>query len=479
MFRRVAIIGGGAAAVALLSELVERASAPLHLDWYTGGAAQPGRGLAYGTTSARHLLNVRAATMGMFSRKPRGFLDFAQRADPNAAGTDFLPRRLYGDYLEEEAARALAQSRQRRVDVRVVPFAVDALVPETDGVTVIQGERASRADAAVLAIGALPVRPLAGVDDALVADGRYVLAPWEFLAQAPADDAPREVALVGLGLTAVDMLLELAVRWPNAHFTAVSRHGHLPAAHLPLSTEPDDDGRALVEAMHEIPELRRWLRLLREAIASTDDWRVVIDSLRPYTPNLWGALPMAERARFLRHARWAWERARHRMAPQVQQELLALERDGRLRRVSGRVVGARAHGQRVLLEIRQPGASTALPADLAIQTIGLDTDLRATAHPLMRQLVTNGHVTPDPLGLGCQATTEGQLCRDGTPWPRLFATGSLLRGARWESTAMPEIRLQARQLAGRLLEPGERRGERATATGKLEALASGAGRLAR
>jgi len=453
MFRRVAIIGGGAAAVAVLSELVDSASAPLHLDWYTGGAARPGRGLAYGTESARHLLNVRAATMGMFSRKPRGFLDFVQRIEPQVAGTDFLPRQLYGDYLEEEAARALSQSRSRSVDVRVVPFAVDALVPEADGVTVIQGERATRVDAAVLAIGALPVRPLPGVEPTLLDGGRYIIDPWSLLARAQSTPAPREVALVGLGLTAVDVLLELAVRWPATHFVAVSRHGRLPAAHLPVSTVPDDDGAALVEAMHDAPEIRRWLHLLREAIAGTDDWRVVIDSLRPTTTALWAALPAPERARFLRHARWAWERARHRMAPQVEQQVRALERGGRLRRVRGRVVAARAEQERVRLEVRHAGASTPLLTDLAIQTVGLDTDVRSTAHPLVRQLVTNGHLTPDPFGLGCVATLDGHLCHDGKAWPRLFGIGSLLRGARWESTAMPEIRLQARQLAGQLLEP--------------------------
>ncbi|WP_424684153.1 FAD/NAD(P)-binding protein [Frateuria sp. YIM B11624] len=453
MFRRVAIIGGGAAAVALLSELVERAHAPLHLDWYTGGATHPGRGVAYGTASSRHLLNVRAATMGMFSPRPRGFLDFAQRADPQVAGTDFLPRRLYGDYLEDEAARALAQSRDRGVDVRVVPFAADAVVPETGGVTVLQGERASHADAAVLAIGALPVRPLEGVDAALLGDGRYVIDPWALLARTEASPAPREVALVGLGLTAVDVLLELAGRWPDTRFTAVSRHGRLPATHLPAATMPDDDGGALVDAMHDAPEVRRWLHLLREAITASDDWRVVIDSLRPSTAELWDALPAPERARFLRHARWAWERARHRMPPQVEQQVLALEREGRLQRVSGRVTGARPAQGRVQLDMSHAGVSTALLADMAIQTIGLDTDVRTTAHPLMRQLVTNGHVTPDPFGLGCQATPDGRLCRDGTPWRRLFGIGSLLRGARWESVAMPEIRLQARMLVGQLLEP--------------------------
>jgi uncharacterized NAD(P)/FAD-binding protein YdhS len=180
---------------------------------------------------------------------------------------------------------------------------------------------------------------------------------------------------------------------------------------------------------------------------------VVIDSLRPYTPELWEALPMPERARFLRHARWAWERARHRMPPQVEQQVLALERDGRLRRVGGRVTGARPCQDRVELEVWHAGAGSSLSADLAIQTIGLDTDVRNTAHPLVRQMVTNGHLTPDPLGLGCQATPDGHLCHDGTPWPRLFGIGSLLRGARWESIAMPEIRLQARMLAAQLLEP--------------------------
>ena len=455
MIRRVALLGGGAAAAALLSELVECARAPLHLDWYTGGVERPGRGVAYGTDSSRHLLNVRAATMGMFSRSPRGFLDFAQRIEPQVAGTDFLPRRLYGDYLEEEVARTLARSRSRGVDVRVVPFAAEALVPELDGVTVIQGERATRVDAAVLAIGALPVRPIAGVEQVLLDDGSYVIDPWALLARARPDAAPREVALVGLGLTAVDVVLELAVRWPETRFTAVSRHGRLPSTHLPASTVPDDDGGALVDAMREAPEIRRWMHLLREAIAGADDWRVVVDSLRPYTPDLWDALPTTERARFLRHARWAWERARHRMPPQVERQVLALERDGRLRRVSGRVIGAGREGGRVRLAVEHAGACTSLLADLAIQTIGLDTDARNTAHPLMRQLGTNGHVTPDPFGLGCQATLDGHLCREGAPWLRLFGIGSLLRGARWESPAMPEIRLQARTLAGRLLqEPG-------------------------
>jgi len=38
-------------------------------------------------------------------------------------------------------------------------------------------------------------------------------------------------------------------------------------------------------------------------------------------------------------------------------------------------------------------------------------------------------------------------------WPNFFAIGSMLRGTLWETTAIPEIRQQARSLAERILGP--------------------------
>ena len=337
MFQRVAIIGGGAAAATLLGELLARKLPhPLHLDWYTGGVSH-GRGLAYGTTSDRHLLNVRAASMSLFANQPGGFLDFVKRNDPATAGTDFLPRRYYGDYLEAEVAGALQRSRANGHDVNVVPFAVEALVPEHDGITVIHGEENRRMDAAVLAIGSLPPQPLDGVSDEILASGRYVVDPWPLLASTRIITAPRSVVLIGLGLTAVDVLLELSARWPKAHFTALSRHGLLPEAHLNAAAAPDGDSAELIEAMREVPEIRRWIHLLRDAMVDESDWRTILDSLRPHTSSLWRELDPEQRGRFLRHARWAWERARHRMPQQVAKAIAALESEGRLHRRRGRM----------------------------------------------------------------------------------------------------------------------------------------------
>jgi uncharacterized NAD(P)/FAD-binding protein YdhS len=451
MFQRVAIIGGGAAAATLLSELLgRRPPRMLHLDWYTGGGAL-GRGVAYGTRSPRHLLNVRAASMSMFAGKPRGFLDFVQRDDPSIAGTDFLPRFRYGDYLEAEVAHALQQGALHGHDVHVIPLAVDALVPERDKVTVICGERARGAGAAVLALGALPPQPLGGVSADALASERYVVDPWPLLAGAGADPAPRKVVLIGLGLTAVDVLLELSAQWPRAEFTAISHHGRLPEAHPNTAAAPYGDNAALVESMREAPDIRRWLSLVREAARQGADWRTVVDSLRPHTPGLWNELPLPQRARFMRHLRWAWERARHRMSPAVCRTIATLEQTGRLQRRRGHVQAVDLAGDALQLTLTRAGALQTMRADLVIQATGLNLDVNRTDHPLMRQLVTNAHVTPDPLGLGVQADGDGRLRHDDQHWPNLFAIGSLLRGSRWESIAMPEISQQARALADRLL----------------------------
>jgi len=451
MFQRVAIIGGGAAAATLLSELLgRRPPRMLHLDWYTGGGAQ-GRGVAYDTRSPRHLLNVRAASMSMFAGKPRGFLDFVQRDDPSIAGTDFLPRFRYGDYLEAEVAHALQQGTVHGHDVHVIPLAVDALVPERDKVTVICGDRARCVGAAVLALGALPPQPLDGVSADVLASDRYVVDPWPLLAGAGVDPSPRKVALIGLGLTAVDVLLELSAQWPRAEFTAISRHGLLPEAHLNAAAAPFGDSAELVESMRETPDIRRWLRLVREATRQGADWRTIVDSLRPHTPGLWNELPIPQRARFLRHLRWAWERARHRMPPQVCRAIAALEQAGRLQRRRGYVQAVDLSGDALQLTLTRAGAMQTMRADLVIQTTGLNLDVSRADHPLVRQLITNMHVTPDPLGLGMQAGSDGRLLHDGQCWPNLFAIGSLLRGSRWESIAMPEISQQARSLADQLL----------------------------
>src|ERR1700740_687347 len=69
-----------------------------------------------------------------------------------------------------------------------------------------------------------------------------------------------------------------------------------------------------------------------------------------------------------------------------------------------------------------------------------------------RQLVQaplrTGMARPDPLQLGFDVTIEGALLtRCGTPSRWLFAVEPLTKGAAWEITAVPDLRMQCRDVA--------------------------------
>jgi uncharacterized NAD(P)/FAD-binding protein YdhS len=238
------------------------------------------------------------------------------------------------------------------------------------------------------------------------------------------------VLLVGTGLTAVDVALTLTADGRRtAPVVAVSRRGLLPLTHTPAAPPP------AIPALGDCASLRQVVRAVRAAAAEAGDWRHVVDGLRPHLDGLWTALTHAEQDAFLRHLARQWECHRHRMAPVV----------------AARVAELRANG---LLEIRAGGAE-AWPgrADFAavIDCAGPGR-LPGAAGPLIRGLLAAGVARPGPHGLGLDIDPRGRLVgAGGRVHDRLWLVGPLRRGAGWETTAVPEIRAQARRLAADLV----------------------------
>ena len=56
-------------------------------------------GPAYSIDADYLLLNVRAGQMGAFSEDPEHFLTWVQERGAHAGRSDFLPRRLFRDYI--------------------------------------------------------------------------------------------------------------------------------------------------------------------------------------------------------------------------------------------------------------------------------------------------------------------------------------------------------------------------------------------
>ncbi|TDR38755.1 putative NAD(P)/FAD-binding protein YdhS [Tahibacter aquaticus] len=453
MGTKVAIVGGGAAAAFVITELLEHGvGMPAELHWYSGRRGGS-RGVAYATPVDEHLLNVRATAMGLNSAEPTEFLDFARQHLPNARGGDFLPRRLYGDYLEARVSRAFEGASFRGIRASRLRTEIDSIAPAAGGGYVLTDSTGypNHADIVVVATGALPARALPQACDALIEAGRYVLDPWQWLsANTLPFDKLRKVLIVGSGLSAVDLALSVTERWPQVRVTLLSRRGRLPAAHVRDAQLPAEGLNELLEDLREHPDLRSWTRLVRSACDEADDWRSVVDSLRHATPQLWQSLGEVDRRRFLRHLRGIWEIGRHRMPPQVARRMLELQADRRIETQAGRIQSFRAGKQNrpILAWTQAPRHDSVQVAsyDLVLQCVGMDTEARSTTHGLVRSLLQRGLATPDRLGLGLHADKDGRLAPD----QRLWTLGALCRGRDWESTAIPEIRQQARRIAVQL-----------------------------
>jgi uncharacterized NAD(P)/FAD-binding protein YdhS len=454
----IAIIGGGLSGTLVASQILRRSPTGFKV-LMIERRAPVGRGVAYGTTCDDHLLNVPAARMSAFPDAPDHFVRWlaARQATVGsgapAAPGDFLPRRIFGEYLHSvlvEARRAAPSGVQFEV---IEGEAVDLEELGGHGRLTLADGRMFDAHQVVLALGNLPgeypiARPLP-----FYRSPRYVHIPWQDGALdgiGPYDD----VLLVGAGLTAVDVMLQLDRLGHRGVVHAVSRHGLHPLAHRPGQPAYED---FLKHAPLPTTILSTWRRVrteVRRAAARGVDWRAVVDAIRPQTQALWQGFSREERARFMRHARPFWEAHRHRFAPQVATAVTRLERAGRIKFYAGRLQSLCDTEGGAAALFRRRGSETLIPLRIAkvINCTGPRTDYSKYQHPLLINLLARGLIDHDRLALGLNALPTGQVLRYGAgPVGWLFTLGAPLKGVLWESSAVPEIREQAQALARRLV----------------------------
>ena len=396
-----------------------------------------GAGVAYSTTCPDHLLNVRAANMSALPDEPEHFVRWLGARGFGATEL-FVPRAVYGEYLAELIDEAGSRAHDRLRVVHAGAMAIEPGAPMT--ITLEDGGRIT-ADAAVLALGNLPPTVPDNLDPSAIG-ARYAPDPW---ADTLARDltADHHVLILGTGLTMVDVVLSLDSRGFRGRVTALSRRGLVPLRHGP--------GSAVATELKErpAPEVSALLRTVR-ARARAIGWRAAIDELRPFTQSMWLAASTDQRKRFLRHARPWWDIHRHRLPPAVASRLDELRRQGRLKVIAGHALSFTPSASAVEVVWRSRGSvqTRQLSAQLVVNCTGPQSDLSRTTEPLLVQLAKHGQVAADPMGLGLvidrQARTIGA---DSKPNPRLFALGPMTRGTFWEITAVPDIRIQAWNLA--------------------------------
>jgi uncharacterized NAD(P)/FAD-binding protein YdhS len=292
------------------------------------------------------------------------------------------------------------------------------------------------ADHVVLATGNPAGAQPASIPAAVRAHPAYVADPWRTgaLERIP---ATVPVLLIGAGLTAVDVALTLTVD-RAAPVVAVSRRGLLPLSHTAAATAPRKP------ALDDCARLRDVVRAVRAAAGASADWRTVVDGLRPDLDRLWSAFSPTEQDAFLRHLVRPWDCHRHRMAPEVAVRIGGLRAAGAFDVRSGGIRAVAA------------GSGGGLVADLAdgprwfgaVVNCSGPGRLPHSADPLTRALLDDGQARIGPYGLGLDIDAAGRMRdRAGVAGDRTWLIGPLRRGVQWETTAVPEIRTQAQQVA--------------------------------
>jgi uncharacterized NAD(P)/FAD-binding protein YdhS len=442
---RFVIVGGGASGALMAAHLLRGNPTGISVT-IIERRAQLGRGLAYGTGNPSHLLNVRSANMSAFADDPDHFSRWlAAQGEVSAVGGKdrfrFVPRGVYGDYLEGLLAQhlqapdghaALSVVRDRACGVRETPGGVEVM---------LQGGGSVHADVAILACG-----------HHYIADECPLhLSPW---AEPVGGDAPSDSTLLilGTGLTMVDTASALKERGHRGRIVAVSRRGLLPQAHRDVEPLQIDVSRAPLD--RDIATICHWLRgLARQTEAQGGDWRSVIDGLRPHTQTIWRIMPRLMRRRFLEHARPWWDTHRHRMAPQVAARVRALIDSGQLEIIAGKIVAIAPNGEGARVAIRRRGTHEIASLDVSriISCKGVESVARKSDNPLVESLFAQGLARMDALSVGLDVDDNCALVnRQGRASRRLFAIGPMSQAAFWEIIAVPDIRLQTAQLAAYL-----------------------------
>lgn len=445
----IAVIGAGFSGTLLTLHLLRRCPAPTRLVLIERNS-QFGRGLAYATGNASHILNVPAGRMSAFHDRPNDFLDWLAahpdtEADAVVGPGTFAPRRQFGDYIRALLNDEFKRSGRERLelvkgDVIGLDRSAHPMVLRLDR------NRTMQADLAVLAMGNFPPEPMPIANPNFYDTPFYRPDPWATNALTELDpDA--SVLLMGTGLTTVDLVISLLDQRHRGSIHAISRRGLLPRRHagVPLPAPEHQPYPTAVNA------LTRFLRKeTARATAQGSGWQPVIDELRPFMVDVWQTMSLQDRRRFLRHLRPWWDVHRHRMAAQVADRIDAARASGQFRVLVGRVRDYAIKDNGVEVRYR-PRGQEALATTTVVRVIncaGPGADYDRIQEPLIRDLLRDGVVRPDPLRLGLEVTSNCALLnRQGAISRRLFAVGPVTKGTFWEMTAVPDIRRQTEKLA--------------------------------
>ena len=456
----VAIVGGGFTGAVFAIHLSRLSERPLDVA-IVEPRQRPGCGVAYDTVDPDHRLNAPLQIHFVYPDAP-GHLPgwYAERGgparDPEALGPDgnlYPWRGEFGRYVEEQLRAHMAGNASGSA-VRHIRSRALAARRSAGGyrLTLADGQTLS-ARLTVLAAGY--ERPRAPPPFAGTVSGHpcFVADPWDTdrLGTIPAD---ARVLVLGMSQTASDAIAVLLRNGHGGPIAAVARRGLRPrrkpetAAGLPPNiVERIVRPVSLFTEAHgrhgTVRSLLRTLRAeVRRAEACGGDWFGPFGDLRDSVWDVWPALPLAEKRRFLRHLRVWYDAHRFQLPPQVEARIAGAEAAGQLSFEAAFCESAARDGDALSVALRRRGSDERRRErfDAVVNCTGPDLRPDRSDNPFMASLAACGYAVPHPTGIGFDVDGEGRaLGAGGHPDPHLRIVGPLTYGAFADQQGAPFI----------------------------------------
>lgn len=516
----VVIIGSGFSGNAVLANIVRYTEKPMTIAVLSRDE-EGTFGPAYSTQRVEHLLNVRAGSMGLFASNFNHFYQWATQHDvPNVTPSAYLPRMVYGQYLQSilDETRQMAEQKNIRIDYiktevedidtgighylegfRIATTPAGEVTAKTIVLAIgntVQGRRdnddlpglitkpwlfnfdklgpepvpptpeelaAAAAEAAALAAAEAEAAALAQAKAQkptilvrLLGKKQPAAAPVAEAAPPPEPEIPppppppaepwreyHSLAVIGSGLTAADTIVSILVSGWKGKIECFSGSGLLPRAHL-----EDYDSTQIFKISAQALNsntLSQNMRLLRRREKTHGvRWQYLVDGLRPVTQAVWQDMDPADKRRLAGKYFTLWNVFRHRFAPQIGRIIEAAIAEKRLVITKARVTGARQAGEQVALDLKaRNGEITTRSFDIAFQCTGMN--YKTESNPLLKRLTERNILRPDPNGYGI--LVQSDLAAHRSEAGLIYAMGSPLFGQLFETTAVPELRVQADAIA--------------------------------
>ncbi len=448
----VTIVGGGFSGTMVAVNLLRHKDANLDIV-LVEPREKVGLGLAYSTPCSEHLLNVRASGMSALVEEPTHFHEYALHRDEKFGADTFVPRMIFGQYVRDLLQTTLSEPASKGTSFKHVSGSVVDIQPPENNSTaevntyniILSDGQSLRAAIVVLAMGNLSaVRPgwSKGIADS---EHFYMHDPWDEKFGPVKPDA--DILMIGTGLTAVDKIIQLQEAAHIGKIYAISRHGLFPRPHTvepsPLAFAENCDAKSVLKTFVKMKTLS----------TKAEDWRDIVDSVRPYTQKWWCNLETLEQKRFLRHLQTLWDVHRHRMAPQISARIEAMRQSGQLELLAGRLQKFEKVNERVQVNLkpRHTGESRTLIVDRAINCMGPQAKLETVDSDLLRKLKERGLIVNHKVGSGIACEPSGEVVDSkGNVQAKLLAIGPMLKAELLESVAVPELKVQAKLTADRI-----------------------------